>query len=311
MSTGGDSKRAIIAALLANLGIAVAKFFGFLVTSSASMLAESIHSVADSGNQLLLIIGGRRSKRTANELHQFGFGRERYFWAFVVSIVLFTLGGAFALYEGIEKILHPHEIESPAWAIGILSVAIVLEAVSFNTARVEARPLKGRGSWMAFIRRSKAPELPVVLLEDAGALIGLVLALLAIIVAVVTGNGVWDGIGTTAIGTLLVVIAIVLSIEMKSLLIGEAASDGDQTAIAAAITSTPKVNALLNLQTEHLGPESILVTAKVEFDLDLTIRELAAVIDDAEHRVRTAVPHVDTVYLEPDIDRARGADRKS
>ena len=311
MSTGGDSNRAIIAALLANLGIAVAKFFGFLVTRSASMLAESIHSVADSGNQILLIVGGRRSKRSATELHQFGFGRERYFWAFVVSIVLFTLGGAFALFEGIEKILHPHEIESPAWAIGILGVSIVLEAMSFHTARREALPLKGRGSWSSFIRRSKSPEIPVVLLEDTGALVGLVLALAAIILAVVTGNGVWDGIGTTAIGTLLVVIAIVLSIEMKSLLIGEAASDDDQAAIAAAITNAPRVNALLNLQTEHHGPESILVTAKVEFDLDLTMRELAAVIDDAEDRVRSAVPHVDTVYLEPDVDRARGADRQS
>lgn len=311
MSTGGDSNRTIIAALLANLGIAVAKFFGFLITRSSSMLAESIHSVADSGNQLLLILGGRRSRRTATELHQFGFGRERYFWSFVVSIVLFTLGGAFALYEGIEKILHPHEIESPAWAIGILGVSIVLEALSFRTARAEALPLKGRGSWLRYLRRAKSPEIPVVLLEDTGALLGLVFALVAIVIAVITGNGVWDGIGTTAIGTLLVVIAVFLSIEMKSLLIGEAASDDDQSAIANAISTTPGVNALLNLQTEHHGPESILVTAKVEFDLDLTIRDLARVIDDAEARVRAAVPQVGTIYLEPDVDRARGAEQKS
>jgi cation diffusion facilitator family transporter len=302
MSTGG-STRAIIAALLANLGIAIAKFGGFLFTGSSSMLAESIHSVADTGNQVLLLLGGRRAAKVATRQHPFGFGRERFFWAFVVSIVLFTLGSAFALFEGIEKLFHPHELESPGWAIGILLVAMVLEGWSFRTAVHESRPLKGSSSWFRFIRRSKQPELPVVLLEDSGALIGLVIALAAIGMTVVTGNGRWDGAGTTAIGLLLGVIAIVLAVEMKSLLIGESASEEDEAAIAAAIVAAESARVLIDLRTEHIGPESILVAAKIEFDQDLTMRRLADVIDAVEADIRAAVPNVSRVFLEPDVVR--------
>jgi cation diffusion facilitator family transporter len=302
MSAGG-STRAIVAALIANSGIAVAKFVGFLFTGSSSMLAESVHSVADTGNQALLLLGGKRARLEATRLHPFGFGRERYFWAFVVSIVLFTLGSAFALYEGIEKLRHPHELESAGWAIGILLVAVALESWSFRTAVHEARPLKGSGSWVRFIRRSKQPELPVVLLEDLGALVGLFLALGAVGMAIVTGNGRWDGAGTTAIGLLLGVIAIVLAIEMKSLLIGEAASEEDEAAITAAIVATPAVKALIDLRTEHIGPESILVAVKVEFDPDLTMRQLADDIDAIEADVRVAVPTVTRMFVEPDVVR--------
>lgn len=306
MSTGG-SKRAILAALVANLGIAIAKFLGFLFTMSSSMLAESVHSFADTGNQILLLLGGKRSRRGPTPMHQFGFGRERFFWAFVVSIVLFTLGSAFALFEGIEKMLHPHEIESAGWAIGILLVAIVLEGFSFRTAIHEARPAKGSASWPMFIRHSKSPELPVVILEDSGALIGLVIALTAVITAVVTGNPFWDGVGTTAIGTLLGVIAIVLCIEMKSLLIGEAASATDQEAIATAIRTSPRIVSLINLRTEHIGPETILVAAKVQFDESLTMRELADVIDVAEAAIRSVVPTATRIFLEPDVVHEREA----
>ncbi len=302
MSTGG-STRAIIAALIANLGIAVAKFAGFLFTGSSSMLAESIHSVADTGNQVLLLVGGRRAARVATRQHPFGFGRERFFWAFVVSIVLFTLGSAFALFEGIEKLLHPHELESGGWAIGILLVAMALESWSFRTAVKESRPFKGDASWFRFIRRSKQPELPVVLLEDSGALIGLVIALFAITMSVLTGNGRWDGAGTTAIGLLLGVIAIVLAIEMKSLLIGESASEQDEAAIAAAIVAADSVKVLIDLRTEHIGPESILVAAKVQFDQDLTMRQLADVVDAVETDIRAAVPDVSRIFLEPDVVR--------
>jgi cation diffusion facilitator family transporter len=302
MSTGG-STRAIIAALIANLGIAIAKFAGFLFTGSSSMLAESIHSVADTGNQVLLLVGGRRATRVATRQHPFGFGRERFFWAFVVSIVLFTLGSAFALFEGIEKLLHPHELESAGWAIGILLVAMALEGWSFRTAVRESRPLKGNASWFRFIRRSKQPELPVVLLEDSGALIGLVIALAAIGMTVVTGNGRWDGAGTTAIGLLLGVIAIVLAVEMKSLLIGESASEEDEAAITAAILAAEPVRVLIDLRTEHIGPESILVAAKIEFDQDLTMRQLADVVDAVETDIRAAVPNVSRIFLEPDVVR--------
>ncbi len=303
MSTGA-SKRAILAALLANLGIAIAKFIGFAFTMSSSMLAEGVHSVADTGNQILLLLGGKRASRAPTADHQFGFGRERFFWAFVVSIVLFTLGSAFAVFEGIEKILHPHQLESPAWAIGILSVALVLESISFRTAVHEARPAKGSASWFRYIRRSKSPELPVVLLEDAGALVGLVIALTAVILDTVTGNAIWDGIGTLAIGLLLGVIAIVLCVEMKSLLIGEAASPTHEASIRAAIEQHPDVERLINMRTEHIGPEDILVATKLQFTGDLTMTELAAIIDAIEASIRSVVPEATRIFIEPDIHRA-------
>jgi len=296
-------KKAILAALGANAGIAVAKFAGFLFTGSSSMLAESIHSVADTGNQVLLLVGGRRATRVATRQHPFGFGRERFFWAFVVSIVLFTLGSAFALFEGIEKLLHPHELESPGWAIGILLVAMALEGYSFRTAVHESRPLKGDASWARFIRRSKQPELPVVLLEDSGALVGLVIAMGAIGMTVVTGNARWDGAGTTAIGLLLGAIAIVLAVEMKSLLIGESASEEDEAAIIAAIDAAAPVRTLIDIRTEHIGPESILVAAKIEFDPNLTMRELADVVDALEVDIRAAVPDATRIFIEPDVVR--------
>lgn len=302
MSTTG-SKRAILAALLANLGIAIAKFVGFAFTMSSSMLAEGVHSVADTGNQLLLLLGGRRSRRAPTDRHQFGFGRERYFWAFVVSIVLFTLGSAFAVFEGIDKILHPHQLESPGWAIGILGVAFVLEAFSFRTAVHEALPAKGSGGWVRYIRHSKAPEIPVVLLEDTGALIGLGIALSAVIIDTVTGDAIWDGIGTLAIGLLLGVIAIVLCVEMKSLLIGESASTQDEDAIRAAIGRSPNVEQLIHLRTEHIGPEDILVAAKMQFRADLTMAQLAQVIDAVEREIRLDLPTATRIFIEPDLLR--------
>lgn len=308
MSASGGTK-AVVAALLANTGIAIAKFIGFLITRSSSMLAESIHSVADAANQVLLLVGGRRAKRDADEAHQFGYGRERYFWAFVVAIVLFLLGGVFAIYEGVNKLLHPHDVESPGVAIGILVVAIVLEIFSFRVAIREARPLKGTQSWVTFIRKTKNPELPVVLLEDLGALVGLVIALSALTLTLVTGNADFDGIGTIAIGALLVVIAIVLAREMKSLLIGEAASDTDISAITAAITEAPNVRQLINLRSEHIGPEELLVAAKVEFAHELTVPQLADAIDDVEERVRDAVPSARRLFIEPDVHRAARAAR--
>ncbi len=230
MSSGG-STRAILAALAANAGIAVAKFVGYLITHSSSMLAEAVHSVADTSNQALLLFGQRQSNKEADTLHPFGYGRSRFFYSFVVALVLFSLGSIFALYEGYEKIVHPHALNSPAVAIVILLVAVGLESYSFRTAMVESRPLKGNASWWRFIRNSRNPELPVVLLEDTGALIGLLFALLGVGLTVITGNPVWDGIGTVAIGVLLGVIAVILMVEMKSLLIGEGATPAEDAAI--------------------------------------------------------------------------------
>jgi cation diffusion facilitator family transporter len=304
MAGSGHGTRAVVAALLANLGIAIAKFVGFLLTRSASMLAEGVHSVADSGNQVLLLLGQRRSRRAPTAEHPFGYGRERYFWAFVVALILFSLGGMFAIYEGVTKIRDPHELESPSIAIGILLVAIVLESASFRTAIVESRRAKEPGmSWWGFIRRSKQPELPVVLLEDLGALVGLFLALAAVSATVVTDDALWDGVGTLSIGALLVVIAIILAIEMKGLLIGEAASLTDQQRIAAAIEIEPSVARLIHMRTEHIGPDELLVGAKVELVHGLSVEDAVEAVNRIENSVRRAVPTARIMYLEPDVFR--------
>jgi cation diffusion facilitator family transporter len=306
---GSHGTRAVVAAMLANLGIAVAKFVGFVLTRSASMLAESVHSLADTGNQLLLLLGGRRARKPPTPEHPFGYGRERYFWAFVVAMILFSLGGMFAIYEGVSKIRNPHELESARVAIGILVVAIMLEGLSFRTAVVQARKLKTAGTnWFQFLRRSKSPELPVVLLEDLAALVGLVLALAAVVTAEATGDAIWDGFGTTAIGVLLVVVAVFLAVEMKGLLIGEAATETDQQAIAAAIEVEPSVTRLLHMRTEHLGPEELLVGAKIELVPGLRVEEVTEVVNRVESSVRRAVPAARIMYLEPDIFRTANPD---
>ena len=300
------SRKAIAAAFFANFGIAIAKFVAFLATGAASMLAESIHSLADTGNQGLLFLGGARARRAPSEMHPFGYGRERYFWSFIVALVLFSLGGLFALYEGIEKLRHPHELESPGIAIGILLLAIVLEVFSLRTAVKEASHVRGDESWWQFIRHSKSPELPVVLLEDLGALVGLLFALAGVTTALVTGEERWDAIGSIAIGSLLVLIAVVLAIEMKSLLIGESASTGNDAAIRSALLSGPEVTRVIHLRTQHIGPDELLVAAKVECSAT-SVEELAAAIDTVERRVREAVPIARMIYLEPDVYREPGS----
>ena len=300
MAAGGG-KKAILAAMLANGGISVAKFIAFLATQSASMLAESIHSVADTSNQGLLLLGGKRAEQDASDLHQFGYGRERYFWSFVVALILFSLGGLFATYEGIEKIRHPHELTSPGWAIGVLVFGIALEAYSFRTAIVAARPLKGDRTWWQFIRQARTPELPVVLLEDAGAQFGLVLALIGVGLATLTGDPVWDGIGTLSIGILLLAIAIVLTIEMRSLLLGEAATPADHASLLAALSDTDGIERVIDLRTQHFGPEELLVAGKVQITGTLSIAAATDVVDVAEAAMRQAVPAATRIYLEPDV----------
>jgi cation diffusion facilitator family transporter len=295
------SKRAIAAAFLANLGIAIAKFVGFLITGASSMLAEAIHSVADTANQGLLFLGGARAARPATAENPFGYGRERYFWSFIVALVLFLVGGLFALYEGVEKIREPHEIDSFGVALGILGVATVLEVFSLRTA-VKATIPELRGlSWWQFIRRSKSPELPVVLLEDLGALLGLLFAFTGVTLAVTLDEPVWDGVATLAIGALLVTIAVILVIEMRGLLIGESASPDDLRRIEEAIGGTPGVRGLIHMRTQHIGPEELLVGAKIELEPALTTAGIAAAINATEARVREAVPIARLIYLEPDI----------
>ncbi len=303
MSASGGTK-AIIAALLANAGIALAKFVGYLVTGSSSMLAEAVHSVADTSNQGLLLLGGKRAQRAATAEHPFGYGRDRYFYSFVVALLLFSLGSVFALYEGIHKLESEEPLTSPLVAVIILVVAIGLEGFSFRTAIAESRPLKGRLSWWGFIRQSKSPELPVVLLEDFGALIGLVLALLGVGLTVLTGNPVFDALGTIAIGVLLGVIAVILIVEMKSLLIGEGASAPVLRRIVGAIEEGGLVQRVIHIRTQYLGPEELLVAAKIALQPCTTIEDVARGIDAAEQRVRSAVPEARLIYLEPDLDRS-------
>jgi cation diffusion facilitator family transporter len=304
----GDSPRAVIAALGANLGIAATKFVAFVITGSASLLAESVHSVADSGNQILLLIGRSRALREETEQHQFGFGAERYVYAFIVAVVLFVVGSIFSLYEGISRITHPEEVLSPVVAFVVLGVAIVLEAFSFRTAISESNRSRGRAKWGAFIRRAKAPELPVVLLEDFAALIGLGFALCAVTLSTITGDGRWDGAGSIAIGALLGCVAVVLAIEMKSLLIGESASPDVQHAIVSAIESTPLLDQVIHLRTLHVGPDSVLVAAKVAVRRGELAENIAASIDAAERRIRDAVPVAGLIYLEPDLYEATRQD---
>jgi cation diffusion facilitator family transporter len=309
MSAAGGN-RAIVAALAANLGIAATKFVAWLLTASSSMLAESIHSLADSGNQALLLLGGKRANRDATPQHPFGYGRERYIYAFIVSIVLFSVGGLFALYEGYHKLSHPEPITAWHWVpVVVLVVAIGLESYSFRTAIHESNEVRGKTGWVDFVRRAKAPELPVVLLEDFGALIGLVLALVGVGLTLMTGDGMWDGLGTIAIGLLLVAIAIILAIETKSLLLGESATAEDVRKIERALLSTdgtaPPVDRIIHMKTLHLGPEELLVAAKIAVPKDESAADVARSIDAAERRIREAVPIARVIYLEPDIDRAR------
>lgn len=302
MSTEGGT-RAVVAALAANLGIAVSKFVAFAVTGSSSMLAEAVHSVADSGNQVLLLVGGRRARRAPSERHPFGYGRVRYVYAFVVSIVLFLVGGLFSLYEGWHKWHHPEELSSPVVALVVLAVAIVLEGLSFRTALVETNKARGPHSLLQFVRRARQPELPVILLEDAGALFGLVFALVGVVLATVTGDGRWDGLGAMAVGVLLVVIAVFLAMEMSSLLVGEGALPEQEAQIRQALEAIPDVARVIHLRTLHTGPDELLVGAKVAVPPTDSAAVVARAIDDAERCIRDVVPSARWIYVEPDLDR--------
>ena len=311
MATDGGT-RAVVAALLANTGIAITKFIAFFLTGVSSMLAEAIHSVADAGNQGLLLLGGKRSQREATEEHPFGYGRERYIYSFIVAIVLFSVGGLFALYEAYHKYHEIHEahghpedsiLDSDWWWVPlvVLGIAIALESLSFRTAITETNKIRGDASFVQFIRRAKQPELPVILLEDLAALLGLVFAFVAVGLALITENLYFDVAGTGLIGVLLVLVAITLAVETKSLLLGESASADAQQRIKAALTSTDGIERMIHLKTLHLGPEELLVATKVGVRRDAAAADVAAAIDAAERAIREAEPTAQVIYIEPDI----------
>jgi cation diffusion facilitator family transporter len=300
MSASGGTK-AIVAALLANTGIAVTKFIAWAFSGSSAMLAEGVHSVADAGNQALMLLGGKVAKRKADQEHPFGYGRERFVYAFVVSIILFSVGGVFSLYEGYHKLMDPHPLEVPWLPIVVLVIAIVLESFSLRTAVIESNHVRGNQSWVQFVRHAKQPELPVVLLEDIAALLGLVFALFGVGLTIITGNPVWDAIGTLCIGVLLVLVAIILGIETKSLLVGEGASIADSDSIRDAINAHKSVEALIHMKTLYLGPEELMVAAKVAFGKNARMADVAASINALEHSIREAVPAARVIYIEPDV----------
>ena len=302
MSTEGGRK-AVVAALAANLGIAASKFVAFAFTGSSSMLSEAIHSVADSGNQVLLLIGGERAKQAPDEQHPFGYGARRYVYGFVVSVVLFLVGGVFSLYEGWHKWTHPEPLNDAWIAFVVLGVAIVLEAFSFRTALREANRSRGHRSLARYVRDARQPELPVILLEDLGALVGLVFALVGVSAAVITGNGRFDALGAMAVGLLLLVIAIFLAIEMANMLVGEAALPEEVEAIRAALAGAPAVQQVIHLRTLHVGPDELLVGAKIAIRHTESAASIAQGIDDAEAAIRLAVPTARYIFLEPDLLR--------
>ncbi len=293
--------KAVVAAFLANTGIAITKFIAWFFSGSASMLAEAIHSVADAGNQLLLLLGGRLAKKQATPDHPFGYGRERYVWAFIVALVLFSVGGLFSISEGISKIQHPHELDIIWLPLLVLGIAIVLESFSFRTAIKEANQVRGKAGWWAFIRKSKSPELPVILLEDLAALVGLVLAFVAVGLTALTGNPLFDAIGTLCIGVLLIAVAVILAVEMKSLLIGEGATREDTATIAAVLNGNKGVESIIHMKTLYLGPDELMVAAKVAFPPQSDIEHVARTINDLEADLRTQVPHARVIYIEPDL----------
>jgi cation diffusion facilitator family transporter len=300
MSASGGTK-AIIAALLANTGIAITKFIAAFFSGSSSMLAEGVHSVADAGNQALMLLGGKMAKRKADREHPFGYGRERFVYAFVVSIILFSVGGVFSLYEGYNKLIHPHPLDVPWLPIVVLLIAIVLESFSLRTAVIESNHVRGDQSWVQFVRHAKQPELPVVLLEDIAALLGLVFALGGVGLTIITGNPMWDAIGTLCIGVLLVLVAVILGIETKSLLVGEGATIADSDAIRDAINGHKKVEALIHMKTLYLGPDELMVAAKVAFGKNSRMADVAVNINALEHSIREAVPAARVIYIEPDV----------
>jgi cation diffusion facilitator family transporter len=266
------------------------------------MLAEAIHSLADSGNQILLLFGNKRSQRASTATHQFGYGRQRYIYGFIVAIVLFLVGGLFSLYEGIHKIQHPEDLNDPQIAFAVLIIAIILESYSLRTALKEANKSRGSRSLSRFVRDTRNPELPVILLEDTGALLGLVFALVGITLAVVTGNGAFDGMGAAAVGTLLIIIAIFLAMEMVSMLTGESALPEEDEAIRAAIEGTDGIERVIHMKTLHLGPDEVLVAAKVAVPAADSAGAIAQVIDRAEGHIRAGVTGKKcVVYLEPDV----------
>jgi cation diffusion facilitator family transporter len=303
------SKKVVLLALAANFGIATAKFVAFLLTASSAMLAETIHSLADTGNQLLLLLGMKRASKPPDDRHEFGYKMESYFWSFIVAIMLFSLGGLFAIYEGVHKVHEikaalaagrPTEMENPAVAIAVLVVSVALEGWSWIAATRHVNELRGEQGLVGFIEDSKSTEIIVIWMEDTGALIGLAFALIGVGLALATGNPMWDVYSTFAIGVLLVVIAFFVARETKSLLIGEAATKESQDLIKKLVSETEGIESLMSMRSMQLGEDEFLVALKIQWRAGLPVEVVSRHTNDLESRIRAAVPRARYIFVEPD-----------
>lgn len=297
-----ESKRAIFTALAANVGIAISKFIAFLLTGATSLLAESVHSLVDSSNQILLLVGSHQSKRKATRAHPFGYGRAHFLYAFIVSIVLFSMGGMFAIYEGIHKIQEPTVINQVIIAYAVIVLSMIFEGAALRTALREARSFKPKSqSWWTFLQETKSINHIVLALEDSAALIGLTIAGLGVTLSYVTGNPVWDGVSTLLIGALLICVAVVLFREAQSLLIGEAADAATERKIRKTTLEIKDIDRVVDLKTLYTGPQELFIAMKVTVGRNDEAHAISRAIDEVEARLRQEFPIARLIYIEPDI----------
>ncbi len=303
-----SQRAALLTALGANIAVAIAKGIAAATTGSSAVLAEALHSVADSVNEILLIVGARRAGRPADLRHPFGHGRYRYLYAFVVSLAVFWIGGFLSVVEGVNHLVAPEELSDPRWAFGVLALAALLDGWSLRTTKLAWRGAKGDLSWRQVIRETKAPDLIVVFLEDVGALAGVTIAAVGVALTTVTHDGIWDAMASIAIGLLLMAIGLVVNRETQSLLIGEAASDELVAAIREAIAATRGIDGIRELRTIHVGPDDLVVAVGVWVDAASSASAITRSIDTAERRVLEVSPFRTVVSIEPRV-REGGARR--
>jgi cation diffusion facilitator family transporter len=305
--------RVVIAALAVNVAIAIFKFIAAALSRSSAMLAEACHSTADSANQIFLLVGMRKSARPPDRDHPFGYGPETYFWAFMVALCIFSVGGGFSVHEGVEKILHRHdpgqELRDPIWAYVVLGVSILLETYSFSVAMKEFRHIRAGRGVRRTLRETRDPTVLTVLFEDLAALFGLMVALIGILLTRYTGNVAYDGAASIVVGLALGAVAWVLARDTKSLLIGQSVTEADETRIRAIVAAHKDVVELVHLRTMHLGPDEVIAAIKVRFLGNLDTRRLELSINEIEAELRGELPRLRRIYIEPGFDEERA--RKS
>jgi cation diffusion facilitator family transporter len=302
--SASEQRGPVVVALLANVAVAAAKFGAYAITGSSAILAESLHSLADSTNEVLLLVGARRSIRPADGPHPFGYARYRYLYAFIVSLTVFWIGGVLAVLEGVTHLASDEPMLDPRWAFAVLGVGAILDGWSFRTTVRAGRSAKGMLSWRQVVRTTKAPELLVVFLEDLGALIGIGIAFAGVALTTITGDGLWDALASILIGALLMAIGLVVNRETQSLLLGESATDEVVARIRTAIATTPGIDAVIDLRTIHLGPDDLVVATGIVVDPVADAGGIVRSIVEAKRRTRETVPFRTVIYIEPRVAAA-------